>query len=387
MKSILKRTIVLMIAVAVLVVPMAVSAENYDENATPASISLGTKSYAASTAYDYTVYEFEPTEKAEYTFTASDKKLGIVSNHGMWVTVTPGDTTITETSITWECTGVGQTIWIAVKTDKAASVSIKVEKKDSQKVEIPWTIYQNVHTPTDFTFTGNVDDLEYVDVEDGIDDSPSRDEDGFYHFGSDDGPILYVDLDDSMMNLVDAVGYGKLAYIGYDGDNIVTKIDFTNAFMEYSAKADKNTKLYPLTEDLIQIYKLVGQNNNWYGDDGYLEISDADCWMFACYYDATLLKEEDTDNKDDNISGDNNGNNDNNDNNSNENDNNSNENDNNTDNTVNNGTEDNKTDGNNDTSVKSPVTGDHSAPFTAVLVLSEAVLAAIIVFAKKKATF
>lgn len=375
MKSIIKKAIAIVIAAAFLIIPMAVSAAEYDENATPRKLSLGTKTYGASTSYNYTVYEYEPTAEAEYIFTASGKLLGIVSYNGMWVNVEPSATTITEDTVSWECTSVGQTIWIAVKNDKAASVSIKVEKKEVQKEpEVEWITYQNVHTPSDFTFDGKVSNLEYVDTEDGIDDSPYRDEDGFYHFGSEDGPLLYVDLDDSMMNLVEAVGYGKLAYVGYDGEKIVTKIDFTVAFNAYAAKADKNTMLYPLTEDLIQIYKLVGQNNNWYGEEGFLELTDPDCWMFACYYDATLL-EEDKDDEDDNITGGGitgDGNNNNNTGN----------------NPDNSGNKNEENDNKEDTAIKSPSTGSQSVSFVLALMILELVLALVVIaFAKKKADF
>ncbi|MBR2489845.1 MAG: hypothetical protein IKB45_05170, partial [Clostridia bacterium] len=294
MKNIFKKALVAVIALAVLILPMAVSAAApvYDENSDNyKKLSMGEKSYDISSSYDYTIFTFTPSEKAEFKFEASGKPLGIVSYNGMWVTVEPSDSTITETSFKWECTGVGQSIWVAVKTDKASTVSVNVTKTDKQQQqELPWTMYQNVHTPTPFTFTGNANSLEYVDTEDGVDDRPSLGEDGYYHFQSENGPILYVDLDDSMMNLVDAQSFGQLRYIGYDGEQIVTKIDFYDAFEEYAAAADRNTMLYPLTEDLIQIYKLVGQFRGWYGDDGWIGGTDEDFWMFACYYDPAGLE-------------------------------------------------------------------------------------------------
>lgn len=294
MKSIMKKAIALVIAVAVLIVPMAVSAAVYDEFANPIQLSVGTKNYSVDTSYDYAVFELSPSAVGEYTISVDGGKVGIVGYY--WVTTTPSDSVVCEDSVVFKCSSVGQGVLVAAKADKS-TIKITVTKKDLVKEqEIPWTIYQNVHTPKAFTFEGNAEALTYVDTFDGIDDSPYMDEDGYFHYGSENGPQLYVDLDDDMMNLVAAIGYGKLAYVGKDGDKIVTKIDYTSAIDAYIKKADAETKLYPLTEDLIQVYKWVGQNNNWYGDDGFVGGNDPDCWMFACYYDAILLDDEEDNN-------------------------------------------------------------------------------------------
>lgn len=379
MKSIIKKAIVMMIAIAVLILPMAVSAAApiYNENKQYA-LSVGTKNYSISSSYNYTIFSFDPSEEAEYTFTAGGKLMGIASYNGMWISYEPSSATVTENSITWECTSVGQSIWISVKTDRTAKVSVTVEKKEIEKEEeIPWTMYKNVHTPTPFTFTGNVADLEYVDTEDGVDDRPTLGDDGYYHFKDENGPILYVDLDDPIMNLVDAQSYGQLKYIGYDGEKIVTKIDFYDSFAEYAAKADKNTMLYPLTEDLIQLYKLVGQDKGWYGEDGWIGGTDEDYWMFACYYDATKLDDTDNDNNNggNNNSGNtgndsNNGNNTGNGNNNSGNNNNSNTN-----------TNTNTNTNNSNSSLISPATGDNSTVYIAVLLI---LASAVAILAVKK---
>ncbi len=377
MKNTVKKIIALVIAILVLVLPMVVSAADYDEN-NQIALSLGTEEYTVSKSYNYSIFSFEPEEEAEYTFTAENKLMGIVSYNGMWVTVEPSDTTITEKEVVWTCTGVGQSLWIAVKTNKTSSVSVTVTKKTEEKEEeISWTIYQNVHTPTPFTFEGDASKLEYVDTEDGVDDRPTLGEDGYYHFGSENGPILYADLDDSMMNLVDAQSYGQIKYIGYDGDTIVTKIDFYDAFEAYAKAADKNTMLYPLTEDLIQIYKLAGQYHGWYGDDGWVGGNDEDCWMFACYYDPAGLEDD----KDDNIGGGNQNNNDQNGGNSDSGNNNSG---NNSGNATGSSNSDSTNKNENNTSKPIPPTGD-SAVMSATILLLAFSAAALVVLKRKLA--
>jgi len=292
LKNIIKKTFALIIAVIIVIIPISVSALDYNDMAEPIELSLGTNEYDINADYVYTVFSYEPAEVAEYVFTAEGKLMGIASYNGMWITYEPGESTVTDESVVWNCTGVGQNLWITVKTDNASSVAVTVAKNEKEKEEeIPWTKYQNVHTPASFTFDGNAGNLAVIDTKDGVDDSPFLGDDGFYHFKSVTGPIIYADLDDSKMNLVDAQSYGQIKYIGYEEDKIVTKIDFYDAFEEYSVAADSTTKLYPLTEDLIQIYKLVGQSRGWYGEGGWIGGTDQDCWMFACYYDTTELAE------------------------------------------------------------------------------------------------
>ena len=151
MKYVLKKALLLLIAVAVLVVPMNANAALYDENFETSIIelSLGGKSYNVNKAHDYAIFSFTPDEEAEYTFIAKNTVIGIVSYNGMWVTNEPSAETINTNTVKWECTDVAQNIWLAAKSDKSP-IAIIVEKKKIEKVEIEETIYQNVHTPSPF---------------------------------------------------------------------------------------------------------------------------------------------------------------------------------------------------------------------------------------------
>ena len=86
------------------------------------------------------------------------------------------------------------------------------------------------------------------------------------------------------MNLVDAMGYGQLNYVVTEDGETVEIIDYNAAFGAYAECADEETGLYPLTEDLMEIYKKVGEYQGWYGEDGWVGGIEEDSWMFACYY-------------------------------------------------------------------------------------------------------
>jgi hypothetical protein len=138
-----------------------------------------------------------------------------------------------------------------------------------------------VHTAV---YPPRADALEPVEVFDSYVNVPVMGSDGYYHLDSATGPILYVDLDDAMMNLVDATNYGQVKDIITDGETIVSKIDYNAALIEYAECADPTLCLYPLTDDLIAIYKGTGHFQGWYGEEGFLGTTADDGYLFACYF-------------------------------------------------------------------------------------------------------
>ena len=253
-----------------------------------AALEGGTKEYATS-LYEYTIYTFDPTETGKYTISSTDSVLGIVSYNGMWVTIDPSAETVKDSSLVWECVDVGQSIWVAARpATNVANITVTRDELDVSD-EIPWTIYENTVTPNDFTFTGDADKLQYVDVEDTTIDKAVLGEDGYYHLNTEDGPILFVDLDDEMMSLSAMNNNGKLSYIVYEDDEVVSKTQYNEAFAAYYACADKETGLYPLTDDLMAMYKNIGVTHEWYSGNGIVTLgTEEDAWMFACYYDEAI---------------------------------------------------------------------------------------------------
>lgn len=256
--------------------------EGYEISETP--LVVGTNDYTVSSDYVYTVYIFTPDAEGKYTFSSENSVLGIVSYQDMWVQFEPSADNVNANSFEWECTGVGQAIMVGVLAD-ADAATITVEYEEVIKEEIQWTIYENVVTPEDFTFEGDADALLYVDTFDEIVDTAVLGEDGFYHLNSVDGPILYANLNDTLMSLASAYGYGQLKDIIYDEEgNVIAKVDYNTAFEAYMNCADADTYLYPLTVDLVEMFTKVGEEQGWYGEEGWVGGDLEDAWMFACYY-------------------------------------------------------------------------------------------------------
>ena len=244
-------------------------------------LEVGTAEYALDGGYTYTIFTFEPSEEGKYTFT-SDMLIGIVSYNGMWMSTDPSAANVCEYTAEWTCTGVGQSIWIAVKND-ADAANITIEQGDSGIVEIPSTVYTNKIEPQPFTYDGDANELMYVDTFDDVLDVAVYGSDGYYHLGDAYGPILYADLNDSLMSLATVNSYGQLKEAIYENGVLVSKIDYTEAYMAYEACMDKNG-LYPLTDDLMLIFQRIGAYRDWYGAEGWVGGELEDAWMFACYY-------------------------------------------------------------------------------------------------------
>ena len=282
------RILSFLLAVLMLTGTLCVYAEdeeeiiNYYENYETV-VAVGESECPINAEFEYTVFEFNPEESGKYTFNAENALIGIASYNGMWVSVELNAETISSNSFEWDCTDANQSILFAIKSE-AASVTVTVRVDELVIVEIPRTPYENKVTPESFSFEGDVDSFQYVETFDDVENLAVLGEDGFYHLDSADGAVLYVKLDDSMMNLLDAYGYGQLVAVYYDENGKVEKkIDYNAAFYEYYLCSDNG--LYPLTEDIIQIYKDMGRSNSWYGADGWVGGEMEDAWMFACYYE------------------------------------------------------------------------------------------------------
>lgn len=387
MKNIIKIVVSAIVCMTLLLVPMTVMAEEgVTYNISNSTLVEGTKTYAIDTTVPYTVFKLYPTDVGEFTITSSDCVMGIVSYLDMWVQYEPTEEIVNLNEISWSCNDTNQSIMVGVKSD-SSEVSITVTRQKQNIVEIPWTIYENKATPEKFEMPDFVDTNAfvdgYVDFEDSVIDNAVLGDDGYYHLNTKDGPILFANLHDSIMSLYDMSGYGRVAAIYYDNGEVIKKVDYTAAFNEYidalptGAGGAISSYYYPLTADLIEMFKEIGATHDWYnGDDAWVYESE-DAWLYACYFDEAVTTMDPADYESgSNLGGNTNSGNSN----SNQNINN-NKNSNTNTNTNTNSTTGNTTNGNTntDTSNKAPATGDCGLS-VAVAMLS---LATLVIGTKK----
>ncbi len=319
MKKTFKIIISAIICFALLLVPMTVMAEegiDYNINY-ETFLTEGTNNYAMDGTVPYTVYILYPTAVGEYTIT-SNAMMGIASYLDMWVQFEPTEEIVNLNTITWNCTDINQAIMIAISPN-ASEESITVTRKDPDaSQEIPWIFYENTTTPEKFEMPDFVDvdafDDGYVDFEDDVIDDAVLGDDGYYHLNDKNGPVLFANLNDSIMSLYTMSGYGSIAAVQYDDNGDVTKkVDYTDAFYEYveALPTDANGTItsyyYPLTADLIEMFKEVGTSNGWYDGDSAWVYDSEDAWLYACYYNedvTTMDSDANSDNDTENDSND-----------------------------------------------------------------------------------
>ena len=256
-------------------------------------LTVGTNDIMPMFGYPTTLYTFVPTEAGEYLVTIDEQgaALGYYGSNEYF----PFDHTETKTSsLTLEAKEANAPMLIGVSEAMIATVTITRVGDLDEEGGIEKIAYKNSVKPEKFTFTGDADKLldSYVDTMDAVVDKAVLGTDGYYHLNTADGPVLFVNLSDELMNLVSAQSYGQLSAIKYEDNVPVSEMDFYDAFAEYVACADvtsiEGATLYPLTEDLMLMFQSIGEDKGWYGETGFIGGTEEDAWMFACYYQEGL---------------------------------------------------------------------------------------------------
>lgn len=307
MKKLFSVLISAIIVLALLLVPMTVAAES-DYKLSSSKLVDGTNTYSMETGVQYTVFILEPSDIGEYTISTNDGLIGIVSYIDMWVQYEPTEENVNLNTIEWKCTDKNQGIMVAIIAN-SSTVSIDVSRKDlDTSDEIPWIIYENTAKVEKFELPSFVDvdafDDGYVDFEDSQIDDAVLGDDGYYHLNDKNGPILFANLNDSIMSLYTIINYGKLSAVFYDENGKALEVvEYTDAFIEYldALPTDANGNItsfyYPLTDDLIKMFKDIGNTNDWYSGDNPWVYESEDAWLFACYYDSDVISMDPADNE------------------------------------------------------------------------------------------
>ena len=255
-------------------------------------LALGENALSMEANAENTLFEFEPEETGVYSFTAPTGRL-----IGDWNTATfpfdktgSGKTNVVE----WECTSVGQSVLIGIAGSE--DVVLNVEKKGNagSQETVEYVDYVNKHTPdsSNHLVLGEGEELVPVDI--SVPQTAVLGSDGFYHLGTADGPILYMDLIGAGVDMA-GFYYSGMPAIHlrgqlFDADgNRIAAYNFLNSFKAYIDDSDDNG-IYPMTEDLAIFMKAYGGVNGWFNpmfspfaavQDG----CDADsAWLVACSY-------------------------------------------------------------------------------------------------------
>lgn len=164
--------------------------------------------------------------------------------------------------------------------------------------EEPWTEYQLKQPVKPFALKLQAGQkLTYVDIEADADQyNPVYNEtDGYYHLGTADGPVLYMNLGTSaphisLQTVVGGNGYAGGAairkYFFEEDGTFIRKEDYTKILYQYFENMDKDYGVYPMTEDLKYIVE-NGCSGWWQADSPnyiFKGCTEELGWLFACCY-------------------------------------------------------------------------------------------------------
>lgn len=233
-------------------------------------LALGDNTLTLSTDASTTIWEFCPAESGIYRFTASseDALVGYWGGHSPFVMDYTEDK-----SNTLECSveTVGPSIMVGISGVESVVLTV-TRVGDVPFVRQTFTEYYD-YTHRFKTYRLPVG-ASLVDM-----DGPAYlGTDGFYHYGSESGPLVVIDFSDVPMDLGEIASLGQMNVAVLAEDGHVYKTDYSDAMLAYVEQ-----KLYPVTEELAAMIQAVSDNKGWV-TDGWLQTDDPDnAWLAFCH--------------------------------------------------------------------------------------------------------
>ncbi len=284
-----------------------VSGENKDYKAY--YVNAGS-TYVSLEANERNYFLFVPKEAGTYKFSVdnNDMKLGYYGaphfvQSASAVEVTDNTFTISVSKSNIGTDGGGTSTYVigvdGIKEKSNCVLSIIRTGDPEQSIsDEPWTEYNTMCEIKPFSLEleeGKT--LTYVNIEGKADDCKivKNSTDGCYHLGTEDGPVVYVNLGPnapyvSLQKVIMGDGLAGGApirkYFFDDEGNFIKKEDYTDILTTYFENMDEDLYVYPLNDDLIYIIK--NGCEGWWTESSPDYIFDG-CnseigWMFACCY-------------------------------------------------------------------------------------------------------
>ena len=278
---------------------------------------IGVGSYRlALTANDYTFLIFRPEVAAIYTITYECEGELAVSYHGSTFFVQgndlsegAGDLAKYENGLSLKVypANLGGDFVFAVKSSAATSCVLHVKNAGdpgTRLEDLPWTpflednakVQQHLAMSPAGTYTT-------VDVTDASLTAVFNATDGFYHMGSADGPILFIDLtsDTTYIASIQTICANQRMgiYVYDDNGNVIEKRSYNELFHQYGMPTDTTAPeggpiRIPLTAKLAEAILEFGEKNDWWTAGSEKNIftaalagmpyNQAAAWLLYCGY-------------------------------------------------------------------------------------------------------
>ena len=274
--------------------------DTFDANVGGTVFTVG----AGKTAY----FIFTPTQQGHYRISASDPSVSvgyhgapsfpIVNNIADMESDGSFYFNINESNIGTSGTGTSQYI-ISACAEAETKFILRVEREGNYIAGLADEPWQDImparplspfvpDTPLNKNMLVNLDitssDLTVV----------LNENDGYYHLGSADGPLVLVritEASDHIVSFVEMCETDRLgAYIYDENGNFVRKESYNELIAKYAEICDEATGVCPLDESLARMIKTVGAHKGWWNYKAGSQIfsgivvPEENAWLFACCY-------------------------------------------------------------------------------------------------------
>ena len=269
------------------------------------------------TAGDMSYFVFRPSREGVYKITfVSDADIEI-GYYGSPLTVATSKVSRTEIvnnafEIEVRKINLGQTLETTtpyVIGLKPASADTKncvltvewIKTPDFSPIDVAWQTVRPTEADlkkiTDYFATTSIADtavFKNLDVTDENLTVVYNETDGFYHYNTAEGPVVYLRIGtkspylDDLMTVCET---GQLGAYFYDAEGkFLRKESYNELISDYAGVSNKRDKVCPLNKQLAEVLKNAGENKGWWktGTALYLfgnELIPTDtAWLFACGY-------------------------------------------------------------------------------------------------------
>ena len=273
--------------------------------------------YVELTAGDMSYFVFRPSREGVYKITfVSDADIEI-GYYGSPLTVATSKVSRTEIvnnafEIEVRKINLGQTLETTtpyVIGLKPASAETKgcvltvewIKTPDFSPIDVAWQTVRPTEADlkkiTDYFATTSIADtavFKNLDVTDENLTVVYNETDGFYHYNTADGPVVYLRIGtkspylDDLMTVCET---GQLGAYFYDAEGkFLRKESYNELISDYAGVSNERDKVCPLNKQLAEVLKNAGENKGWWktGTALYLfgnELIPTDtAWLFACGY-------------------------------------------------------------------------------------------------------
>lgn len=195
-------------------------------------------------------------------------------------------------------------IVIGIDAGSAENCTLTVERigdPERSLADEPWNVYEATVALAPYTLASGAN-LKEFDLTASTDtyNLVLNENDGFYHLGSADGPLVLMLLGednqylDCFKTILEHTGVNR--YFFDEAGEFIKKESYTECLIQYIENMDEKKGVYPLTEDLVYIVQQEAEDSGWFDPDNSMYLFQDEngnqmpginpeiAWLFMCRY-------------------------------------------------------------------------------------------------------